>query len=466
MEKGTKRLNQVVFFNMLGPILLNGISFFTIPIFTRLLGTDNYGVYTVYNSYQSILLIFMGLQTQAIIAPTSIYYEGKNRDRCFSNALSISLCACAVFVLLMTALMRPITGFSSLSSGMIYLMLAHTVGMVGTQWALFKFTYDRQAKTNFFLSTAIALSGVVLSLLFIQVLMRDQAPYIGYVLGHAIPYILAGTVLFVVFLRRGKSFFAKEEWRFCLALCLPLIFHALSNTLLHQCDKIMVQQLMDESAAGIYGFAVTFANVMNIIFNALNTTWVPFYHDDIKAGETERLRRKTNNYVFLFTGLTIGFIMVMPEVVKRFVQEDFWPSIRLIPLLTIGIYFVFMYSFPVNFEFYYRRTKNIAVGTSMACLGNILLNILLIRQFGMLGAALATLAAYVLLYLFHLIMARFVIREPYHYPYRFFYVYLLIALGMTGLFYLLIDMALVRWAIAVVVAVLLLCRIIRNKSIF
>ena len=32
---------------MLGPIILNGISFFTIPIFTRLLGTDNYGLYTI-----------------------------------------------------------------------------------------------------------------------------------------------------------------------------------------------------------------------------------------------------------------------------------------------------------------------------------------------------------------------------------------------------------------------------------
>lgn len=466
MEKENKRLNQVAFFNMLGPILLNGISFFTIPIFTRLLGTDNYGMYTVYNSYQSLLVIFMGLQTQAIVAPTSVYYEGEKRDRCFSNALCISLCACAVFALLCAVFMPYITTFSGFSSRIVWLMLAHTTGMVGVQWALFKFSYDRQAKTNFALSTSIAVCSVLLSLLLIKVVLREQQPYIGYVLGHAVPYILVGVVMFAYFLRKGRSYFSKAEWKFCLGLCLPLIFHALSNTLLHQCDKIMVQKMMDESAAGIYGFAVTFANVLNIIYTTLNTTWVPFYHDDVKAGDMERLRRKTNNYVFLFTGLTIGFIMMMPEVVKQFVQEDFWPSIRLIPLLSVGIYFVFLYSFPVNFEFYYRRTKNIAMGTSMACLANVALNFLLIRRFGMIGAATATLLAYVLLYVFHLIMAKWVIRETYHYPYRFFHVYMLIVLGMGGLFYLLVDHPLVRWSIAAVTAALMLIRVWRNKSIF
>lgn len=451
---------------MLGPIILNGISFFTIPIFTRLLGTDNYGLYTIYSSYQSLLVIFMGLQTQAIIAPTSIYYEGKDRDRCFSNALTISLCACIAVSLVMLAFMRPLSAFMGLPVGIIGVMLAHTAGMVGTQWGLFKFTYDKQAKTNFFISVGVAIVGIALSLLFILVLFPEQNPYIGYVWGHALPYMAVGAILFVYFLRKGGSMFSKPEWSFCLSLCLPLIFHALANTLLHQCDKIMIQKMLDESTAGIYGFAVTVANVMNIIFNALNTTWVPFYHDDIKAGDTERLRKKTQNYVFLFTGLTIGFIMVMPEVVKVFAQEAFWPSIRIIPILVLGFYFVFMYSFPVNFEFYFRRTKNIALGTTLACIFNVLLNYLLIGRFGMVGAAVATMAAYLLLYVFHLVMARVVINEPYHYPYRFFYAYLLLAVAVTALFYIIVDLTVLRWAIAAVTGVLLLWRIVKNKSIF
>lgn len=466
MRNDNRQLNQVVFFNMLGPIILNGINFFTIPIFTRLLGTANYGVYTLYASYQSILVIFMGLQTQSIIAPTNIYYEGEKRDRCFSNALCISVLSSAFFALLIGAFVQPIMRFTGLSLAMIVLMVVHSFGMVGTQWALFKFTYDKQAKTNFFISTAIALCGVGLSLLFIQVLLKKQPSYYAYVLGHTLPYAIAGPIFFAYFLWKGKSFFSKKEWAFCLPLCLPIVFHALSNTLLHQCDKIMIQKFVDESATGIYGFAVSFANVMSILFNALNTTWVPFYHDDIKENRKDRLKEKTNNYVFLYTCLTVGFIMAMPEVVKVFANQDFWPSIRIVPVLVVGVYFMFLYTFPVNFEFYYKKTKTIAVGTTLACIANILLNYFLIQRYNMMGAAVATLLSYVLLYLFHLFMARKMIKEEYHYPYNFFYWYLLIVLLMTGLFYLIIDLPLIRWAIFAGAAVLTVMRVYKNKSIF
>ena len=84
----------------------------------------------------------------------------------------------------------------------------------------------------------------------------------------------------------------------------------------------------------------------------------------------------------------------------------------------------------------------------------------------MVGAAVATMAAYLLLYVFHLIMARVVINEPYHYPYRFFYAYLLLAVAVTALFYIIVDLTVLRWAIAAVTGALLLWRIVKNKSIF
>lgn len=462
----SKKLNQVVFFNMLGPILLNGINFFTVPIFTRLLGTEHYGVYTIYASYQSLLVIIMGLQTQGIIAPTSIYYNGEKREKCFSNALTITLLSCVFFSLIIGIFMPWISKVTKLSVAMLTIMVIHTIGMAGTQWALFKFTYDKQAKTNFIYSTLIALSSVGLSLLFIQHLMKEQPSYLGYAVGHMIPYAIAGTSFFIYFLAKGRSFFSKKEWAFCLPLCLPLVFHGLSNMILHQCDKIMVQNFIGDSAAGIYGFSVVFANVMNIIFNALNNTWVPFYHDDIREGRRDQLRKKTNNYVFLFTCLTIGFIMAMPEVVRIFAESDFWPSIKLIPILVGGIYFIFLYSFPVNFEFYFKKTKSIALGTMLACLCNIILNYFLIQWIGMLGAAVATLVSYALLYLFHLFIARVIIKEEYHYPYKFFYIYLLVVAAMIGLFYLILDLVLIRWAIFLLAAALILWRIYKNKSIF
>ena len=41
--------NQMAFFNILGPVILNGVNFFTVPVFTRLLGAENYGVISLYH---------------------------------------------------------------------------------------------------------------------------------------------------------------------------------------------------------------------------------------------------------------------------------------------------------------------------------------------------------------------------------------------------------------------------------
>ena len=139
---------------------------------------------------------------------------------------------------------------------------------------------------------------------------------------------------------------AKVLWKFCLPLCLPLIFHHLSQIILAQCDRIMLQQLLnDNGTVGIYSFIFTFVHILNIIWSALNNTWVPFYYDYVKQNNTEVIERKSKNYMFLYTALCIGFVLLSPEVVKLFSSEDFWSGMELIPIIAFSCYMVFLYSF-------------------------------------------------------------------------------------------------------------------------
>lgn len=466
LKKRKLSLNTVAAFNFLGPVVLNGLSFLTMPLFTRLLGTANYGNYTNYNSYLSILAVLVGFQAAGSIAPTSIRYDSRERDRVFSNIMTAAI-ASAILIGGMVAIFQdPISEFTGLPKHMLVVLFFHAVGMFAVQFSTTKFAYDKESHKTFLVSVAISVVSILLSVLLICMMPAHVAPYESYIYGHAVPYILAGFGLMVYFLLKGKSFFDKKHWAYVLALCLPLIFHQLSNSLLHQCDKIMLKRITGDSFAGIYGFAVTFSTIMSIIWAALNNTFIPFYHDDIKAEKPDALRKKTKNYLYLFTSLTMGFVLVMPEVVKIFASQDFWQGIELIPLLVLGAYFVFLYSFPVNFEFYHCRTKTIAVGTGCAALVNIILNATLIPRFGMLGAAVATVVSYLFLWLFHLFVAKVVIKEAYHFDFRFFYGYLVAVLLLIGLYYLIADLWLIRWLIFTVIAIALLIKTYRQKSLF
>ncbi len=459
-------VTKVAVFNMLSPIVLNGLAFATMPLFTRLLGTAQYGNYTNYISYYSILSVIIGFQAAGAIAPASVCYEGKERDRCFSNIMAMAVLSALIIGGLMLIFADPISAFTGIPKLMLGVLFLHAVGAFAVNFGTAKFSYDKNSAASFAVAVGISVVSIGLSLAFIYGFPSSVPRWESYTLAHAIPYLLAGVALVAMFMVRGKSFFDKKYWGFTLALCLPLIFHQLSNSLLHQCDKIMLKQLTTESIVGIYGFAVTFANILNVIWSALNTTFVPFYHDDVKSGNPEALNKKNRNYSFLFTCLACGFMMASPEVVKLFGAPDFWGAIDIIPILALGFYFVFLYSFPVNFEFYHRRTKTIAVGTCLAAVVNIVLNWVLIGCWGMMGAAVATAVSYLFLWIFHSILARVSIKDKYPFESKAQIIGLAIVLAFLGLFYVIKDLWLIRWGIFGVLGVALLIKVYKQKSIF
>lgn len=164
--------------------------------------------------------------------------------------------------------------------------------------------------------------------------------------------------------------------------------------------------------------------------------------------------------------MVIGFMLVSPEIVKLFADKNYWNGMKLIPMVAFSIYMVFLYSFAVNYELYHRESKWIAVGTTAAAICNIIFNRLLIPLLGMYGAAIATLGAYILLYVFHDICARCVIKGKYPYKKDFFIKNVLIVILFCIFYYLFIGQWAIRWITAAIVGSYLVYMCYKNKSIF
>ena len=58
--KGNSLLNSAIWYTV-GTFILKGVNFFTIPIFTRLLSTEDYGVVTIYSTWSAIFAIIVGI---------------------------------------------------------------------------------------------------------------------------------------------------------------------------------------------------------------------------------------------------------------------------------------------------------------------------------------------------------------------------------------------------------------------
>ena len=457
------RRNRVAFFNILSTVLLRGISIFTAPLFTRLLGTSGYGVTQIYNTWVAVIAIVFTLQTQGTLVNARVEYPEGDQLRYQSSAMSLSTLVYLIFSALVLCFIGPISGALKLSWFLIVLMLIQGFGTFCVNFLNTKFVYEFKAGRNMVMSLTVTLTTLILSVVLVLLLPRE-INYLGRISAIAVTYGVLGIPVCVWILAKGKTFFHREYWKFCITLAIPVVFYNLSDLILGQSDKVMLQQMMDDATVGCYGAALNLGGVMFTIFTALNNAWCPFFFEDMKQGNEDNLREKAENFLELYTVLSVGFVLLVREVYHVYVSRDFWGSTMLIPIFVSSYYVNFLCTFPVNFEYYHKKTRVVSVITIASSLVNVGLNYLLIQRMGMAGAAVATLISHSLQLTLHFLYVRFMLSKgDYPFPLKLWAgyaaVFVLLAVGSAAA----AELWLLRWGAGAAIGLWELLRIRKRK---
>ena len=457
-----KRQNRVAFFNILSIVLLNGISLITAPLFSRILGDSGYGILKIYNIWASVIAIIFTLQTEGTLVNARVEYPEEQQKGYQSATMSLSallFLACSAVVLI---LLRPISGLLKLPSFLVILMLVQAFGTYCVNFLSTKYTYEFKAGRNMLISLAVTVLTLVLSLVLI-LQMEHEVRYYGRAIAISATYALIGIPACFMILGQGRVFYHREYWKFCVALAIPAVFHNLSDLILGQSDQVMLQQMLGDAVVGHYALAWTFGNFLFIIFGALNRTWCPFFFEEMKEGKQEAMMAKTRNFLELFTILACGFILLTPEVYHVYVSREYWSSTMVIPLFVASYYINFLCTFPVNFEYYHKKTKVVAAVTISSSLLNVALNYFLIKAIGMPGAALATAVSHGVQLCMHHIYCRKLGQGSYPFPVNVWAKYALCFLGVMAFVYLTENVWLLRWGVGALLGMFELLQIKKRK---
>ena len=457
-----KRRNRVAMFNIMSTVLLNGISIITGPLFSRMLGTSGYGVLKIYNIWASVVAILFTLQTQGTLVNARVEYPEQEQRAYQSSVMSLSVLAFLTCSALIGIFIQPVSRLLKLEPLLICLMLLQAFGTYCVNFLNTKYTYEYKAGRNMIMSLAIALVNLALSVILILQL-HQEIKYYGRVVAIATTYSLVGIPACILILLRGKTLFNREYWKFCIVLAIPAVFHNLSDLILGQSDQVMLQHMIDTSAVGCYAYAWQFANILFIIFGALNRTWCPFFFDEMKQGKQDAMMDKTRNFLELFTVLACGFMLLTPEVFHVYAGRDFWSGTAVIPLFVGSYYINFLCTFPVNFEYFHKKTKVVAAVTIGSSLLNIGLNYLLIKAIGMPGAALATVLSHGLQLTLHHIYCRRLGQGRYPFPMKVWVKYAAVFLLVFGFVYAAENVWLLRWGLGAVLGMFELLQIKKRK---
>lgn len=370
--------------------ILTGV--LVIPVITRWLGEGSYGIWTTVLATVSLFATVSGLHLHGALIR---YINEQSEEQTFTDILSLTtFIGIIVSVSLVTAgiVYNRYIGFESKVLGNLLFPASLLVGGRLFDSILSNYLRAQQRLKSFeVLRTAKKLveTAVIIAALW---LTRDLVVAIwSLVLVTAI----IDSILLIILLPNRLIRPKIDNFQNYLRYGIPMVPKEVAGSLLHHADKFLILFFLDPAAAGIYAVAYRVSQLLASTFSIFSSTLYPRVTAAWDNNEMEQLSAFYNIFLRWYCILlvpAIAGLRLLADSILRFISTSVVATqgITLIPVLAIGFGMQgleFTLSYPLAAA---ERTRKIALITSVAVILNIILNIVLIPEIGIFGAAVAT----------------------------------------------------------------------------
>ena len=429
-----------------------GISFLTLPIFTRILSTSDYGITSVYSSYISIFSVVFSLDLVAAVQRAKFDF----RDE-YDNFISSVLFLAMLSFIFFSTVLAVFNGFFSKTLGLekwlLFFAPIHSFFSFVQNFVFAKFSIEYKYRKISIVQITNSVVGVLLSILLILLVFNNKR-YFGRIIGSALPVVVSGFALLIYVFRKGKKFIEPVYWKYALVISVPLIFHTLAGIINSQFDRIFINKYIGTSEAGIYSFAYNIGLIINVLWTSTNQAWVPWFFEKMDASDYAAIQKRARNFRDLFTVAYVVILFLSPEIIRIMADKRYWIGLSIVPYIFMAYYLNLMYSFEVNVEFYAKKTHLIPIGTILSAAVNVILNIIFIPRYGYVAAAITTVISNFFLFFFHFLITNYLIKTKI-FGMKFHFVSLVYVIASTAAFILLQNYSLARVGILILGAIYL-----------
>jgi len=413
MIERIKALNQIEFFRhgknyLVGNFMVQGLAFLSIPILTRILAPDDYGLIAVFVSIVSIFSILLGLNFHGSISRK--YYE---EDDSFGEFIYSTTRFVLIFALLGVGLSisfaQVISDFFQAPRIIFLLALGVSFLSIFPSMYLFYLQASMQSRKYAIISFVQSLTILLLSIVLILNLSEDHY------LGKIIAQVAVAVIIFFYSLFQLRKL-EKRKWNFqqikyAINLGIPLIPHTLSYFILSSFDRIIINQLKDATQTGLYSLAYNVGSLLMIVIGALNNAWVPILFKNLNEKRYLEIQKKSDVYALIIILCAFWLALFSREMVMAMASPDYYAALHIIPVIVLSSVFIFLYQLCVNYTFYVKKNIWISINTLLCGGLNIGLNYLYIPKYGYKAAAWTTLVSYFLLFVLNYITAWHFMRK-------------------------------------------------------
>jgi O-antigen/teichoic acid export membrane protein len=376
-----------------GGVLVKGLGFFLLPVYTHFLTPRDYGVFEVLELCISLLSMFLNMGvTAALLKYYGAAQTDEEKHKIVGSIFLLTVATSTVVLLAGSASVRQAT-LLLLGPGVppTYLFLA-LVAFLLAYVANVPYTAIRAreaSKTIVTIDTLTTIGVFLLNIYFIAVARLA-------ILGLLLSKLIVNAISIVGLVKwTSREVFGGMNWnlvRRVMSFGAPLVFSNLTMFTLNFSDRFFLQRLQTLEVVGIYAVGYKFGFLLNfLLIQPFNMMWQARMYIVHRRSD----HQKVFSRIFVFYSAVLifaclGMAVMGPALMKLMVDSRYAAAGAVIPVVSLSYVFLGMAYYLQLGMFLMSRTGLIGVVSMVAAALNLAANYFLILHFGMIGAAWAT----------------------------------------------------------------------------
>lgn len=370
-------------------IIQSILSLIITMITSRYLGPSNYGILNYAISVVSFFLPLSLLGLNSILIHeivTNPYDEGKILGTSFILSLISSVfCFISVLCFLMIA------NFGEKST--IIVCLLYALILFAESLELIQYWFHAKLKSKY-VSIVSLIAYVLVAIYKIIILVNNKDLY-WYAISYSFDYILISIALIYIYNNGNnqKFGFSKEIAKKLLKKSKYYIISNMMISIFAQQDKVMLKLMVDDSTVGYYAAAISCVNMSGFVFSAIIDSMRPKIYSS-KNNKICFHNNIINLYsIILFISLfqSILFFIFSKYIIIIIYGKSYLPAITLFKIIIWYVPFSYIGGIRDIWLLAEDNQKYLVKINFIGIIMNFVLNIVLIKLYGAIGAAIATL---------------------------------------------------------------------------
>ena len=382
----------------LGGIVSRVLAVFLLPLYTRYLDTADLGAVGLIVALSAVLVTVLRLGISS--AFFRFYFDSTDpaqRRLVVRTSFWFTMASATAGLVAGVLLAEPLAELLGLDDANLV-----RAGFVGV-WAQMNYEqltslFRAEERSTEFVLASLANIAVTIGATILLVVVWEQGA-LGVIVGNVVGTLTVYLALLAVHREQLGLQFSRPLLRQMNRFGIPLVPAALALIVVNFSDRFFLVHLASLSEVGLYEIGVRIASAMVLLLTAFRMAWPAFAYSIQDDGEAKRTYAFVLTYlVAIASWLALALGLLAPWLVRLLTQPEFYEGERVVAPLAFGGMIYAAYIVMAIGVGRTKRTQFNWVITGVAAAVNVALNLILIPPYGMMGAAVATVAAYAVMF--------------------------------------------------------------------